>query len=83
MAGHLTGPDLKAGVDLESLAENSPLLGNVDGEAVMLVRQGEKVFATAATCTHYGGPLPEGLVVGECGFACNDYCPQRSVVQFG
>jgi apoptosis-inducing factor 3 len=61
----LTGPDLRAGVDLESLAENSPLLGHFDGEAVMLVRQGEKIFATGATCTHYNGPLAEGFVVGE------------------
>lgn len=61
----LSGPDLRSGVDVESLAENSPLLGHVDGEAVMLVRQGESIFATGATCTHYSGPLAEGLVVGE------------------
>src|SRR4051812_28435541 len=61
----LTGPDFKLGVELGSLAENSPLLGHFEGEAVLLVRQGEKVFATGATCTHYGGPLSEGLVVGE------------------
>src|SRR5262245_9722534 len=61
----LTGPDLRSGVDIESLTENSPLLGHVDGEAVMLVRQGENIFATGATCTHYGGPLAEGLIVGE------------------
>jgi NADPH-dependent 2,4-dienoyl-CoA reductase/sulfur reductase-like enzyme/nitrite reductase/ring-hydroxylating ferredoxin subunit len=59
------GPDLKTGVDFDSLAENSPLLGHVDGEAVVLVRQGQQVFAIGATCTHYSGPLAEGLVVGE------------------
>src|SRR5678816_2337607 len=59
------GPNLRSGVDVESLAENSPLLGHVDGEAVMLVRQGENLFATGATCTHYSGPLSEGLVVAE------------------
>jgi apoptosis-inducing factor 3 len=59
------GPDLKAGVDLESLVENSPLLGHFDGEAVILVRQRENIFAIGATCTHYSGPLAEGLVVGE------------------
>ena len=59
------GPDLRSGVPLENLAENVPLLGHADGEAVILVRQGENIFATGATCTHYGGPLAEGLVVGE------------------
>jgi len=61
----LPGPDLKAGVDFDSLTENSPLLGQVDGEAVILVRQGQQVFAIGATCTHYSGPLVEGLVVGQ------------------
>lgn len=56
-------PDLKSGVDFESLQENSPLLGEFDGEQVILVRQGALVLATGATCTHYGGPLVEGLVV--------------------
>ena len=61
----LAGPDLKAGVDFESLAEDSPLLGHVDGEAVVFVRRGQQVFAIGATCTHYSGPLAEGLVVGD------------------
>src|ERR1700674_218702 len=61
----LLGPDLKSGVELGKLADNQPLLGHFDGEPVILVRQGEQVFATGAVCTHYGGPLAEGLVVGE------------------
>ena len=61
----LSGPELRSGVGLEELAEGRPLLGQVDGEAVVLVRRGEEVFAVGATCTHYGGPLGEGLVVGE------------------
>lgn len=61
----LAGPDLRSGVPFASLAENEPLLGHFDGEALILVRQGEQVFATGANCTHYGGPLAEGLVVGE------------------
>jgi len=64
-APELKGPDLKVGVDLGSLAENLPLLGHFEGEAVILVRQGDNIFAIGATCTHYGGPLSDGLVVGE------------------
>jgi NADPH-dependent 2,4-dienoyl-CoA reductase/sulfur reductase-like enzyme/nitrite reductase/ring-hydroxylating ferredoxin subunit len=61
----LSGPDLGAGVTPEQLLEGSPLLGHAHGEAVMLVRTDGEVFATAASCTHYGGPLAEGLVVGK------------------
>src|SRR5579864_8128460 len=61
----LSGSDLRSGVEFAGLAENEPLLGHFDGEPVVLVRQGEQVFATGAVCTHYGGPLAEGLVVDE------------------
>ena len=61
----LAGPDFKIGVDFDALAENSPLLGHFEEEAVILIRQSADVFATGANCTHYGGPLAEGLVVGE------------------
>jgi len=60
-----TGPDLSQGVPLDQLTDGVPLLGHVDGEAVLLVRRDEQIFAVGATCTHYGGPLAEGLVVGE------------------
>ncbi len=63
--GELKGPDLEAGVALNTLAEGEPLLGHAGGEAVMLVRRGEEVLAIGATCTHYGGPLAEGRVEGE------------------
>src|SRR5687767_554742 len=64
-APELTGPDLSAGIDLSDLAENAPLLGHANGAAVMLVRKGATIHAVSATCTHYSGPLAEGLVVGE------------------
>ncbi len=63
MIGYMA--DLKAGVKFSELAENKPLLSHYDGEPVILVRQGDQVFATGAVCTHYSGPLAEGLVVGE------------------
>ncbi|HEY3592258.1 MAG TPA: FAD-dependent oxidoreductase, partial [Polyangiaceae bacterium] len=38
---------------------------HADGEAIVVVRQGQEIFAVGATCTHYSGPLAEGLVSGE------------------
>ena len=64
-AKELSGPDLAMGVALAELAENVPLLGHADGKAVMLVRTGSTVRAVGAVCTHYSGPLAEGLIVGE------------------
>src|SRR5256714_2517360 len=60
-----TGPDLIEGVELSALPDGATLAGHVKGEAVMLVRRGAEVFAVGATCTHYGGPLAEGLLVGD------------------
>jgi NADPH-dependent 2,4-dienoyl-CoA reductase/sulfur reductase-like enzyme/nitrite reductase/ring-hydroxylating ferredoxin subunit len=59
----VSGPDLAQGVAEGDLKEGTPLLGQVAGDAVMLVRQGAEIFAVGATCTHYSGPLAEGLVV--------------------
>jgi NADPH-dependent 2,4-dienoyl-CoA reductase/sulfur reductase-like enzyme/nitrite reductase/ring-hydroxylating ferredoxin subunit len=59
------GPDLGTGVPLDGLQDGRPLLGHVDGEGVIVVRRGAEVFAIGASCSHYGGPLAEGLVVGD------------------
>src|SRR4249920_2094870 len=58
----LTGPDLQQGVADGDVREGVPLLGHAGGEAVVLVRDGGKVHALGASCTHYGGPLAEGAV---------------------
>jgi NADPH-dependent 2,4-dienoyl-CoA reductase/sulfur reductase-like enzyme/nitrite reductase/ring-hydroxylating ferredoxin subunit len=39
--------------------------GQAGGEELVLVRRGDEFFAIAAHCTHYGGPLAEGLIVGD------------------
>jgi NADPH-dependent 2,4-dienoyl-CoA reductase/sulfur reductase-like enzyme/nitrite reductase/ring-hydroxylating ferredoxin subunit len=59
----LTGPDFAKGVPLAELEDGKPAIGHANGEAIVLVRRGEQVFAVGATCTHYSGPLGEGLVV--------------------
>lgn len=58
----MSDPDLRAGIPSSRLAEGGSLLGRVDDEAVLLVRLDGAVCALAATCTHWGGPLAEGLV---------------------
>jgi NADPH-dependent 2,4-dienoyl-CoA reductase/sulfur reductase-like enzyme/nitrite reductase/ring-hydroxylating ferredoxin subunit len=64
MAGQaeLSGPDLGAGVDAGSLQPGAKLLGHAKGEAVLLARVGDDYFAIGASCTHYGGPLAEGVI---------------------
>lgn len=57
--------DLKNGVPLSGLSNGKMLSGQADGEEVLLVSKGDKFFAVGAHCTHYGGALSEGLIVGE------------------
>lgn len=58
------GPDLAAGIPASALTEGTMLAGHVGDEAVLLARVGEEIFAVGATCTHYGGPLAEGVLSG-------------------
>jgi len=59
------GPDLTVGVAISDLREHVPFIGHARGEAIVLIRIGTEIRALGATCSHYGGPLAEGLVVGE------------------
>jgi len=59
------GPDLTQGVPVDRLTDGRMLAGHVGEEPVLVVRRGDDLFAVGATCTHYGGPLTEGLVVGD------------------
>jgi NADPH-dependent 2,4-dienoyl-CoA reductase/sulfur reductase-like enzyme/nitrite reductase/ring-hydroxylating ferredoxin subunit len=58
------GPDLSLGVALSEFS-GATLLGHVGDEDVLLVRSGSEIFAIDAQCSHYHGPLAEGLVDGE------------------
>jgi apoptosis-inducing factor 3 len=57
--------DLQTGIPIGELADGGRIAGNVGEEAVVLIRKGDEIFALDAFCTHYHGPLAEGLVVGE------------------
>ena len=61
----LSGPDLTQGIALGELADGGKLLGHAGDEQVLLVRRGTELFAVGAHCTHYHGPLVDGLVVDD------------------
>jgi apoptosis-inducing factor 3 len=58
-------PDLKKGILLSGFPEDGKLVGTVDGEEVLLIRRTAEFFAVGAHCTHYQGPLAEGLITGD------------------
>ncbi len=57
------GPDLALGVSPDDF-KNDMLLGHVGKEDVLLARVGAEFFAIDAHCSHYHGPLAEGIVTG-------------------
>jgi NADPH-dependent 2,4-dienoyl-CoA reductase/sulfur reductase-like enzyme/nitrite reductase/ring-hydroxylating ferredoxin subunit len=59
-----TGPDLSQGIAAADFTDKT-LLGHVGDQEVLLVRAGSEIFAIDAHCSHYHGPLAEGLIVGE------------------
>ena len=69
-SSELEGPDFQKGCDSSVVAEGKVLLGHAFGEAVLVARCGEELFAIGATCTHYGGALAKGLMVD-----CTVRCP--------
>jgi apoptosis-inducing factor 3 len=60
-----SGPDLSAGVPTNQIPDGGMLAGHVGDAQVLLARIGDDVFAIGSQCTHYGGPLGEGLMVGD------------------
>ncbi|MBR7957554.1 FAD-dependent oxidoreductase [Burkholderia cenocepacia] len=58
-------PDLTQGIALDDLADGAMIEGHVGDAAVLLVRQADELFAVGAQCPHYGGPLAQGLLVGD------------------
>ncbi len=61
----LKGPDLTQGIAASDLSDGAMLVGHANGEAVLLTSHGDQIYAVGASCTHYGGPLAEGIIVGD------------------
>ena len=58
------GPDLTLGFTRAQFADGK-LLGHVGDQEVLVVASDKDLFAIDAHCSHYHGPLAEGLVVGD------------------
>jgi len=57
--------DLSQGVPVERLAAEARVVGKLGDDEILLVLQEDEYFAVGARCTHYSGPLGQGLVVGD------------------
>jgi NADPH-dependent 2,4-dienoyl-CoA reductase/sulfur reductase-like enzyme/nitrite reductase/ring-hydroxylating ferredoxin subunit len=58
-------PDLAQGIAAASVADGGMLLGRVGDDDVLVAHVGNDWFAVGAKCTHYRGPLAEGVLVGD------------------
>ena len=60
----VSGPDLAVeGISVKALSSNIPVSGHFEGKPVVVVSTSDGVRAVGGRCTHYGGPLAEGLCV--------------------
>lgn len=64
-SGGNTGPDLTQGVPVEALRDGVILEGRVGKKTVILTKSGDEIFAVGGVCTHYHGPLGQGIIVGD------------------
>jgi len=58
-------PDFRLGFAVADLLDGAMVAGRVDTEDAILIRRGEEFFAVGASCTHYHGPLADGLIVDD------------------
>lgn len=62
---HATKPDLGLGVPIDQIPVGGLLTGRVEDRTVVLARLADGFRAIDGECTHYGGPLGDGLLVGD------------------
>jgi len=55
--------DLSTGIALDELDGGRIVTGRIGDDEVIVLKNGDDVVAVGAHCTHYHGPLAEGLVV--------------------
>jgi NADPH-dependent 2,4-dienoyl-CoA reductase/sulfur reductase-like enzyme/nitrite reductase/ring-hydroxylating ferredoxin subunit len=63
--GGVTGPDLSKGVPIDQVPDGGMIEGHVGEEPVLLARRGSVFYAVGGRCSHYSGPLAQGLLVGD------------------
>ena len=55
--------DLTVGVPESELTSGSMIAGRLGEDEVLLVNEGDRVYAIGASCSHYHAPLADGLVI--------------------
>lgn len=63
--GKLSGIDLEVGIRVDSIPDGGMIGGHSSGHPVLISRRGDELHAIGATCTHYGAPLAQGIIVGD------------------
>lgn len=59
-------PNTFVGVLADSeLLDSTPTRATYEGASILLVRRGDKIFAMAETCSHFSGPLSQGVLIGD------------------
>jgi apoptosis-inducing factor 3 len=58
-------PDFSQGIGFSAIPDGGSVAGKVGDADVLIARRGDALFAVGASCTHYHGPLAEGLIVGD------------------
>lgn len=61
----VTGPDLTLGYPVDRIPDGGMVEGHVRGQPVLLARRGAVYYAVGARCTHYSGPLADGIISGD------------------